>query len=485
MNQLRIKKSIKDIIFKKLSHFENIISVTLVGSFVDKQNLDGISDIDTVVICRNLTKNFFNDCKKVIGEIDVGTLGLEGYSLRINDTFGPLKFNGSNLVVIHLMVYDVKGHIQHTVKSPFTCFEWERSKAYQGLMLKQIHPVGLLQPRDFQEVRRSLSNYIEDLNKGSISFRTYEFSSKRVMEKLAYKELDRKHLGEYAFHIYKNIVMNYLKLIARKNIKIDHFKVKEFLKSLKSQYDYVSEYDSLMSIKIQKKDNFSFKSKEIVNDFITQFSLKIKNDWKYAHKIIFLRHHKTRLNNGIFLGQKLNPGIINKTKLFKIKQEKVKFVYSSPLKRSMETAKIYFKETKIISDPLLLEIDYGESEGLDFNDLKKQYPHLIDEWKKGKDCKFPKGENYKNVLNRVLSFTRQLSKSMIHNDKSTVLIVTHNCVLRSIVGHFFNFDVKIWHKLDIPHGIPLEFLLFNQKYYPNIERKTLGQIFKKLNESVS
>ena len=66
------------------------------GSFVDKKNLDGISDIDTVVICRNLTKNFFNDCK-VIGEIDVGTLGLEGYSLRINDTFGPLKFDGNGI----------------------------------------------------------------------------------------------------------------------------------------------------------------------------------------------------------------------------------------------------------------------------------------------------------------------------------------------------------------------------------------------------
>ena len=132
-----------------------------------------------------------------------------------------------------------------------------------------------------------------------------------------------------------------------------------------------------------------------------------------------MRHHKTRLNNGIFLGQKLNPGIINKTKLFKINQEKVKFVYSSPLKRSMETANIYFKKTKIISDPLLLEIDYGESEGLDYDDLKKQYPFLIDEWNKGRDCKFPNGENYKDVLNRVLSFTRRLSKSMIHN-KSTV-----------------------------------------------------------------
>lgn len=485
MNQLKIKRSIKDSIFKKLSHFENIISVTLVGSFIDRKNLNGISDIDTVVVCRNLTKNFFNDCKKSIREIDVGLLGLEGYSLRINDAFGPLKFDGNNLVVIHLMVYDVKGHIQHTIKSPFTCFDWERSKVYQGLMLKQIHPVGLLQPRDFQEVRRSLSNYIEDLNKGSISFRTYEFSSKRVREKVAYKELDRKHLGEYAFHIYKNIAMNYSKLIARKNIKIDHFKVKEFLKSLKSQYDYVYEYENLRSIKIQKMDNFPFKSKEIVNDFITQFSLKIKKDWNASNKIIFLRHHKTSLNNGIFLGQKLNPGIINKTKLFKINQEKVKFVYSSPLKRSMETAKIYFKKTKIISDPLLLEIDYGESEGLDYDDLKKQYPFLIDEWNKGRDCKFPNGENYKNVLNRVLSFTRRLSKSMIHNDKSTAVIVTHNCVLRSIVGHFFNFDMKIWHKLDIPYGIPLEFLLFNQKYYPNIQRKTLGQIFKNLNESVS
>ena len=30
------------------------------------------------------------------------------------------------------MIYDLKSHIEHTIKSLFTCYDWERSKVYLG-----------------------------------------------------------------------------------------------------------------------------------------------------------------------------------------------------------------------------------------------------------------------------------------------------------------------------------------------------------------
>ena len=102
------------------------------GSFVNQKDLTGISDIDTVVICKNLNEKLFNSCIEVVKNIDLKKCGLNNYSLKINPTFGPLKFDRSNIAVVHLMIYSVESHRQHVIKSPFTCFDWERSPIKKG-----------------------------------------------------------------------------------------------------------------------------------------------------------------------------------------------------------------------------------------------------------------------------------------------------------------------------------------------------------------
>ena len=57
---LEIKKKIKLEIFNKISEIDEIISITIVGSFIDKNDLSGISDIDVIVICKSLNKKKFN-----------------------------------------------------------------------------------------------------------------------------------------------------------------------------------------------------------------------------------------------------------------------------------------------------------------------------------------------------------------------------------------------------------------------------------------
>ena len=47
------------------------------------------------------------------------------------------------------MIYDIKLHKEHVIKSPFTCYDWERSKIYRGDKLKKIFPVKNLQLNDF------------------------------------------------------------------------------------------------------------------------------------------------------------------------------------------------------------------------------------------------------------------------------------------------------------------------------------------------
>ena len=120
MKHLIIKNNIQKSLFNKLKKINGIISVTLVGSFVNKNDLSGISDIDTVVICKSLNYEKFLQCQESVKEIDLEKCGLPDHRLKINNTFGPLKFDEKKIVVIHLMIYDIVRHRDHVTFSPFT-----------------------------------------------------------------------------------------------------------------------------------------------------------------------------------------------------------------------------------------------------------------------------------------------------------------------------------------------------------------------------
>ena len=62
MNENEIKQRLREAIFNCLSSVPGVLSVTLVGSFVDNEDLTGISDIDTIVICKRLNEMVFKQC---------------------------------------------------------------------------------------------------------------------------------------------------------------------------------------------------------------------------------------------------------------------------------------------------------------------------------------------------------------------------------------------------------------------------------------
>ena len=144
----------------------------------------------------------------------------EKKKLLINNTFGPLKFNSSKYLVIHLMLYDKGGHIDHAIKSPFTVYDWERSNIYLKKKISEIYKVGSLQLNDFLSARRGLFNYANDIKIKKISFRKYRFfKNKYSTEKHFIRLQSRGDKYEYYFHIVKNLILNYIKF-HKKNGKL-------------------------------------------------------------------------------------------------------------------------------------------------------------------------------------------------------------------------------------------------------------------------
>ncbi len=210
-------------IINELNKSDNTISVTLTGSYSEHFNLNKSGDIDIVVICKKLSKKYFDDTiiklKKIKKRIFKNNI-----ELIINSTFGPIKFYKKNSIVFHIMIYDLESHIQHTIKSPFTCYDWERSKIFVGKSLKELSPVFQIQLRDFYEARRNTQEYLKDLQNNQISYREYSFGKKKITLKKKIFKIDEVNKRDFIYHTIKFLLINYIKYEKKSNFKISEKK---------------------------------------------------------------------------------------------------------------------------------------------------------------------------------------------------------------------------------------------------------------------
>ena len=209
----------------------------------------------------------------------------------------------------------------------------------------------------------------------------------------------------------------------------------------------------------------------------------MKQEEKNYKKIIFLRHGRTNLNDNSFLGIKRDPEIIiNKDLIKKIKQirkENISLIFSSELKRSIQTAKL-INTKKIIIDNYLNEKDYGKGENMTYNTLVKKFPYIKKAWNNKRDPKFPEGESDKDVFFRLKKFKKKLLKYLSKDkSESSLAVLTHNVVLRCLIGSEFQIPKADWHKIKIDHLEKIEFIYYQNKLLPNINREYfLGKVFK-------
>lgn len=171
-------------------------------------------------------------------------------------------------------------------------------------------------------------------------------------------------------------------------------------------------------------------------------------------RLLIIRHGETDSNKaGKLDGQsetKLTEEGIYQAKALAelLKNEKIDVVYSSPLNRAKETAKIvlgYQNNININLEPLLKEIDCGTCTLMMRDDVVKKFPKLVEEWNNLSDPVFPKGENLRDVQQRVMPFIRQIVKAYVGK---TILISGHGTINRAILGAFLEIPAGLCWKLD-------------------------------------
>ena len=146
-------------------------------------------------------------------------------------------------------------------------------------------------------------------------------------------------------------------------------------------------------------------------------------------RVYLVRHGQTAWNVGeIFRGRADIP--LDETGKHEVhlagetlKDETLHAVYSSPLSRSMETAENIAKFHDISVTPLdaIIDISYGEWEGLDNQEVQQKYPDLHALWlTEPHKVLFPGGESLDEVRSRTMTALGDLLAK--HQDENFALV---------------------------------------------------------------
>jgi len=156
----------------------------------------------------------------------------------------------------------------------------------------------------------------------------------------------------------------------------------------------------------------------------------------------FLRHGETEWNvEGRFCGRTdvpLSDAGRRQARLLaqRLKPVLVDLLYSSPLRRALETARLIGEAIgrEPIVDPRLTELNYGTWEGLSLEEIKRAGPATFQAWEKDPGSLAPpEGESGVQLIERVMPFLGDLAE---RHPGGNAMVVCHKTVCRLLACHF-------------------------------------------------
>lgn len=167
-------------------------------------------------------------------------------------------------------------------------------------------------------------------------------------------------------------------------------------------------------------------------------------------RLLLVRHGQTQWNAGRrYQGQSDLPldqtGLEQARRLgARLKAEQIDLVYSSDLRRAMQTAEILADacDLRIRADQRLRELNFGVLEGHTFDEGLERWPEMISAWVDDPNQPPTGGERMDDFSMRVADFLEDVKREC---DDKTVLVVAHGGPLRVILQSLLEGpDEKTW-----------------------------------------
>jgi len=163
-------------------------------------------------------------------------------------------------------------------------------------------------------------------------------------------------------------------------------------------------------------------------------------------RILLIRHGETDWNrNGRFQGRSDLP--LNQkgrdqahALALALKDETLTAIYSSPLTRALETARLvmdFHPSVPLFEEEGLVEMNLGEFEGMEAQRWVAEYPDFIKRWRDTPaSVAMPGGESLQEVQTRAIQTLERITKR--YPTESTLLLSSHNFVNRTLLCYALN-----------------------------------------------
>jgi broad specificity phosphatase PhoE len=162
-------------------------------------------------------------------------------------------------------------------------------------------------------------------------------------------------------------------------------------------------------------------------------------------ELILARHGETEWNvEEVFRGRvdvELNETGRRQAELLaeSLSELKIEAVYSSPLKRALDTAKSIARRQRLEVEvsPGLIDCDFGQWQELPLKEVKNRYKDLYRQWTESPQLvKIPGGESLDRVRERALKVVNELMAE--HGGR--VVLVSHRVVNKVLICALLGLD---------------------------------------------
>lgn len=183
-------------------------------------------------------------------------------------------------------------------------------------------------------------------------------------------------------------------------------------------------------------------------------------------KLILIRHgetywnHERRVQGGDSDIELNNTGLEQARKLAAfLENEPIAAILSSPLQRAMATAQVIAShhQVPVEVDQGLRELKVGELEGMSVSNLSTTFSQfLMQWWQEGGPMKLPNGESLVELQQRAWKAVERLLErhktNPEHNEKTTLIIVSHYFVTLAIILKALNLPLDCFTKFKVDLG---------------------------------
>ena len=162
-------------------------------------------------------------------------------------------------------------------------------------------------------------------------------------------------------------------------------------------------------------------------------------------EIILVRHGETAWNvEEVFRGRidvELNETGLRQAELLAeyLSGVKIDAVYSSPLRRALNTAEVIarYHTLEVEIAPKLIDFDFGKWQGLPHQEVKRRYKKLYAQWLENPHLiQMPDGESLDEVRERALTAVDEV----VAKHEGAVVLVSHRVVNKVLICALLGLD---------------------------------------------